>query len=174
MLLLYVVNIQAIKLRKREDTATSITVEIDELQNSYSIKCAAFREGTQVQDINDNLFNLVSTLNYTINGDKKAIYTIGNLQSETSYDIYCAIDQTLSEKLNVETGNSGEFKSLTVANVDTTIIDEWLEGIRKKKKEKELDTRVKVTPEQRDASDLSKKKESKSIKAGNVWEKSKS
>ena len=55
-----------------------------------------------------------------------------------------------------------------------TIIDEWLEGIRKKKKEKELDTRVKVTPEQRDASDLSKKKESKSIKAGNVWEKSKS
>jgi hypothetical protein len=55
-----------------------------------------------------------------------------------------------------------------------TIIDEWLEGIRKKKKQKALDTRVKVTPEQRDASDLSKKKESKSIKAENVWEKSKS
>jgi hypothetical protein len=110
MLLLYVVNIQAIKLRKEEDTATSITVEIEELQKkkspSYSIKCAAFLEGTQV--------------------------------------------------------------------MFATIIDEWLEGIRKKKKQKELDTRVKVTPEQRDASDLSKKKESKSIKAGNVWEKSKS
>ena len=60
MLLLYVVNIQAIELQREEDTATSITVEINELQKkkspSYSIKCAAFLEGTQVQDINDKLF----------------------------------------------------------------------------------------------------------------------